>query len=300
MGKHKSFILLGAAVLIALITTVLIVRVLQRKAYEKDRASIETQPIAVAVVDLAWGTSLAKEMIKVVPFPKEYVMPGCFSSAETLAGRVLIYPVKMNEPIFESRLAPQTIQTGGVAALISPKKRAVAVKVDKIIGVSGFIHAGNRVDVLVTLASGRSLTPITKIVLENILVLAVGPDLEKKGKEPTPVDVITLEVTPEEAEKLALSATEGKVQLALRNFNDTGDVLTRGITVPTLLASYTGTSPEHKNVETARKPKGARPSASASASAPAPSPSAPARSAGMVVELIKGGKVQEVKFERSE
>lgn len=289
MGKHKSFILLGAAVLIALVTTMLIVRVLQRKTYEKDRASIETLPVAVAMADLSWGTSLTKDMVKVVPFPKDYVPPGCFSGAETLAGRVLVYPVKMNEPIFESRLAPKTIQTGGVAALVSPKKRAVSVKVDKIIGVSGFIHAGNRVDVLVTLTEGRSSNPITKIVLENILVLAVGSDLEKKGKEPTPVDVITLEVTPEEAEKLALAATEGKVQLALRNYNDTEDVHTRGITIPRLLASYAGASPERKNVETARKSK-----------APASSSAAPARSGRMVVELIKGGKVQEVKFERSE
>ncbi len=296
MGKRRSFILLGVAVLIALITTALIVRVVQRKAEEKGRASIETQPIAVAMVDLAWGTSLTKEVIKVVPFPKEYVMPGCFSTPEALAGRVLVYPVKMNEPIFESRLAPETIKTGGVAALISPKKRAVAVKVDKIIGVSGFIHAGNRVDVLVTLVSARSSNPITKIVLENILVLAVGPDVEKKGKEPTPVDVITLEVTPEEAEKLALSATEGKVQLALRNYNDTSDVHTRGVTVPTLLTSYSGAPPERKAMETAGKPKGVKSSASSSAASSAAS----TRSAGMVVELVKGGKVQEVKFERSE
>jgi pilus assembly protein CpaB len=296
MGKHKSLILLGSAVLIALVTTLLIVRVLQKKTTEKDRASIETQPIMVALVDLSWGTSLTKDMIKVVPFPKEYVPPGCFSSADALAGRVLVYPVKMNEPIFESRLAPKTIQTGGVAALISPKKRAVSVKVDKIIGVSGFIHAGNRVDVLVTLASGRSSTPVTKIVLENILILAVGPDLEKKGKDPTPVDTITLEVTPEEAEKLALAATEGKVQLALRNFNDTEDVHTRGITIPTLLASYAGASPERKKTEIARNPKGNR----SSASTTSPSPAAPARSGRMVVELIKGGKIQEVKFERSE
>ena len=293
MWKHKSFILLGSAILIALVTTVLIVRVLQKKALDKERASIVTQPIAVAMADLSWGTSLTKDMIKVVPFPKEYVPPGCFSSAEALAGRVLVYPVKMNEPIFESRLAPKTIQTGGVAALISPKKRAVAVKVDKIIGVSGFIHAGNRVDVLVTVATGKSSDPVTKIVLENILVLAVGPDvdLDKKGKEPKPVDVITLEVTPEEAEKLALAASEGKVQLALRNFNDTEDAFTRGMTIPTLLASYSGGSAEHKTAATSRTTKGRKASGSASATT-----SSSARHSGTVVELIKGSKVQEVTF----
>jgi pilus assembly protein CpaB len=293
MWKHKSFILLGSAILIALVTTVLIVRVLQKKAIDKERASIETQPIAVAMADLSWGTSLTKDMIKTVPFPKEYVPPGCFSGAEGLAGRVLVYPVKMNEPIFESRLAPKTIQTGGVAALISPKKRAVAVKVDKIIGVSGFIHAGNRVDVLVTVATVKSSDPVTKIVLENILVLAVGPDVEvdKKGKESKPVDVITMEVTPVEAEKLALAASEGKVQLALRNFNDTEDAFTRGMTIPTLLASYSGASRESKAVAATKTTKGRKTSSSPSVTAPSS-----ARFSGMVVEVVKGSKVEKVTF----
>jgi len=290
MWKHKSFILLGSAILIALVATVLIVRVLQKKALDKERASIVTQPIAVAMADLSWGTSLTKDMIKVVPFPKEYVPPGCFSSAEVLAGRVLVYPVKMNEPIFESRLAPKTIQIGGVAALISPKKRAVAVKVDKIIGVSGFIHAGNRVDVLVTVAAVKSSDPVTKIILENILVLAVGPDVEldKKGKESKPVDVITLEVTPVEAEKLALAASEGKVQLALRNFNDTEDAFTRGMTIPNLLTSYSGGSTERNEVATS---KGLKTSTS-----PSVTTSSSARRSGMAVELVKGSKVEKVTF----
>ena len=295
MWKHKSFILLGTAIVIALITTVLIVRVLQGKVMAKERASIETQPIAVAVADLAWGTALNKDMIKTVPFPKEYVPPGCFSSAEGLAGRVLVYPVKMNEPIFESRLAPQTIQAGGVAALISPNKRAIAVKVDKVIGVSGFLHAGNRVDVLVTVATVKSSDPVTKIVLENILVLAVGPDVEKKGKEPVSVDVITLEVTPVEAEKLALAASEGKIQLALRNFNDTQDAFTRGMTIPNLLASYSGGSTERKTAAPSRTKKDVKTSSPA-----AVTPRSPSGPSVMVVELVKGSKIEAVKFERSE
>ena len=111
-------------------------------------------------------------------------------------GRTVIYPVKASEPIFDSKLAPTSVSMGGVAALITPKKRAMAVKVDKIVGVSGFIHPGNRVDVLVTLsleAPGRR-TDQPEIVLENILVLATGTELEKTGKQekPAQVDVITL------------------------------------------------------------------------------------------------------------
>jgi pilus assembly protein CpaB len=292
MGKRKSFMLLGVAVAIALVTSFLIYRMLPKQT-NANAATVQTQPVAVALTDLGWGKVLAKEEMKTVPYPKDYVPPGSFSDPNELVGRVLLYPVKASEPIFESRLAPRTIKTGGVAAVISAKKRAVAVKVDKIIGVAGFISAGNRVDVLVTLASGKISAPVTKTVLENVLVLAVGPDLEKKGKEPSPTDVITLEVTPEEAEKLALAATEGKLQMALRNYNDNEDVVTKGITVPTLLASYGSESPQRTAQTTATKKV---PSGSASAKASAPRE----RPAPTVVEMVKGTKVTEVKFERSE
>ncbi len=116
----------------------------------------ETQPVVVAAVDLTWGTSLTGDMIKVVPYLKESLPPGYFSDAAAVIGRTIIYPVKANEPIFESKLAPTTVAMGGVAALVTPKKRAMAVKVDKFVGVSGFIHPGNRVDVLVTLSKASA------------------------------------------------------------------------------------------------------------------------------------------------
>jgi pilus assembly protein CpaB len=293
MGKYRPFIFLGVAVIIALITSVLIYNFLQRKARVKEVA-LETLPIAVAKVDLNWGTVISKEVIEMKPFLKKTLPGGYFSDLSFLTGRVLISPVKANEPIFESKLAPTTIKTGGVAAVVSPKKRAVAVKVDKVIGVAGFIYPGNRVDVLVTIATQKTSEPITKIVLENILVLAAGPEIQAKGKEEkaTPVDVITLEVTPEEAEKLALAATEGKLQLALRNFIDTEDVHTRGITIPALLAGYSApkeTKPVTRKGAPVKKP--------APAVTKAPEEKKPPV---FVVELIKGTKASEVKFERSE
>lgn len=280
MRKYRPWISLGLAFIVAFITSLLIYN------YLKDRTRIvevklDTIPVATAVADIGWGTRITKEMIKPVDFLKNTVPPGCFSDCDSLVGRVAIFPIKANEPVFESRLAPESIKTGGVAAVVSQKKRAVAVKVDKVIGVSGFIHHGNRVDVLVTIPTGKTSEPITKTVLENILVLTVGPELEKKGKDekPSDVDVITLEVTPEEGEKLALAANEGKLQLALRNYSDTENVLTRGVTIPTLLASYAigpvgGTS--LKGERTAQKPR------------------------AITVELVKGSKVTEIKFERSE
>jgi pilus assembly protein CpaB len=122
---------------------------------------------------------------------------------------------------------------------VTPGKRAVAVKGDKVIGISGFILPNNRVDVLVTMEDKKNKYEMTKIVLEKVLVLATGTQIEENDKgEPAPVDVYTLEVTPEEGEKLALAATRGRLQFALRNITDDETVLTKGATVQGTLSSY--------------------------------------------------------------
>ena len=147
MGK-RPFLLLGTAVFIALITSFLIYGYLKKSRVTP--VAIEKESVAVATVDLTWGTKLTKEMMRQIDVPKGSLPGGFFSGPSAIEGRVLIYPVKANEPIFESRLAPTHVKTGGVAAVVNPKKRAMAVKVDKVIGVSGFIHPGTRADVLTT------------------------------------------------------------------------------------------------------------------------------------------------------
>jgi len=281
MGKIKPVVLLGVAVIIAIIITLLIYSSIQKRIGSKA-PPLETQPIAMATIDLNWGTVIVKEMVKMDPFLKSSLPAGAYTDMNSLIGRVVISSIKVNEPFLESRLAAQNIKTGGVAAVIGSKKRAVTVRVDKVIGVAGFVHPGNRVDVLVTMAKGKDAAPFTKIVLENILVLAAGPERETaKGKEPATVDVITLEVTPEEAEKLSLSAIQGKVQLALRGLTDTEDVLTKGISIPALLASHSGSGPVD----------GTKGKATRAASARKPVEQV------FFVELIQGGKVTTKKFE---
>jgi pilus assembly protein CpaB len=285
MGRLRPVILLGAAIVVALITTLLIYSSIQKRAGVTKAPILETQSIAVATVDLNWGTVVVKEMINMEPFLKSSLPAGAYTDMNSLVGRVVISSIRAKEPFLESRLAPQSVKTGGVAAVISSNKRAVAVRVDKVIGVAGFIKPGNRVDVLVTMAKGKAGEPITKIVLENMLVLAAGPEVQTvKGKEQqaAPVDVITLEVTPEEAEKLALAATEGKLQLALRGLTDTEEVLTQGTSIPALLASYSRSGPvakpAGKTAPIARKP-------------------VQAKKELFSVELIQGGKVITKKFE---
>ncbi len=239
MQKSRPMLLLTGAIIVALVTSITAYNWLKKEARAKE-TNLETRLVAVAAADLPWGTALSKEMLKTTPFLKGSLPEGdCFADTTSLQGKVLIMPVKANEPILRSRLAPDNVATGGVAAVVDPNKRAMAVKVDKVIGVSGFVHPGNRVDVLVSLQKlEKDSNPITKIVLQNIPVLATGTEIEQKGKneKPVQVDVITLELTPEEAEKLALATSEGKIQLALRNYNSSEQVATHGETISSLLS----------------------------------------------------------------
>jgi pilus assembly protein CpaB len=175
-------------------------------------------------------------------FPPGAVPEGHFTSLEAIKDRVLLIDLKRNELLLESKLAPLGTANGGVAAVTDFNKRAMSVKVDDVIGVAGFIKPGDRVDVMVTIESegGKQANMMSKMILENVKVLASGTQMERKGKdeEPKPVQVITVEVEVEEAEKLALASTQGKLRLALRNPLNSEKVLTKGANVGALLSSY--------------------------------------------------------------
>src|SRR5512136_2968074 len=121
MANYRSFVPLGAAVVIALIVSVLTYGYLQNRV-KVDEVVTEVHPVAVATTDLPWGTRLTSEMMKQVNFLKGSLPEGSFSDPASLVGRVLVYPVKTREPILESRLAPRHVNTSGVAAVISPQK----------------------------------------------------------------------------------------------------------------------------------------------------------------------------------
>ena len=242
MKTWKTFLPIVISLVIALGGSFALYKWIQTKnGVEKEIVKVEADasPVVVATGDLSWGSKLKPEMLKTTPYLKESLPAGHFSKLADITGRVLISPVKANEPITEHKLAPSSIETGGVAAVLKPGKRAIAVKGDKVIGISGFINPGNRVDILVTIEDPNKKEDKTKTILENILVLATGTQIQENEKgEPSPVDVYTLEVDPEDGERLALAAAEGRVQLALRSILDTETVLTTGVTIPKMLASF--------------------------------------------------------------
>jgi len=281
MGQLKPIIPIAVALIIAIGGSAFVYKWLRAQTLPKEVVKVEAEavPVVVAKVDLAWGTKLDKDMIKTTPYLRESIPGEIFSDPEALEGRILVVPVKQNEPLTQSKLAPEDVKLGGVSAILKPGKRAIAVKGDKVIGISGLIQPGNVVDVLVTLKDPGSKMEVTKLVLEKIPVLATGTEIQQNGKgEPAPVDVYTLEVTPEEGEKLSLAAARGKLQFALRNITDTETVLTAGATIPKTLASLRGAEPKPKPDKNSTK-QAWRP-----------------RERYVTVEVIKGGKVVKQKF----
>ncbi len=194
------------------------------------------KPVVVAALDLPAGSKLLPESMRVTEWPEESVPKTAADKTEPLLGRVPIVPIAAGEPILRSHLAASGIEEG-LTAIISPGKRAMSVKVDEVIGVAGFITPASRVDVLVTIEDKESTQTdsTSKIILQNIKVLASGQKLTREKEKAELVNVVTLEVTPYEAEKLALAANKGKLQLALRNEGDQEQTEPKGIRTKELI-----------------------------------------------------------------
>ncbi len=201
--------------------------------------------IVVAANDIEWGTVLESEMLTDATVLKDSLPEGFieYEKLDQVVGQILMVDLKADKPLLRYKLHRD--QERLIEERTEEGKRAMAVKVDDVVGVSGYIKPYSRVDVLVTL---RRNPPVTRTVLRSVLVLAAGPKVdrvsntvseqvrgEKKG--PSKVNVVTLQVSPEEAEKLALASSEGKLRLALRNPRDKEDGQARGVTLNTLLSS---------------------------------------------------------------
>lgn len=193
--------------------------------------------IAVAAADVNLGQPLNGQLIKMVDWPSSSTPPGAFSDLKKLEGRVLKASIMRGEPLMESKLAPEGTR-GGLAAVIGEGKRAMTVRVNDVVGVAGFALPGNFVDIIVSTqkegAKNNRDQNISKIVLERILVLAVAQEVSRDETKPKVVNAVTLEVAPEQAEKLDLARSVGTLSLALRNQVDPSPGTTTGATKITL------------------------------------------------------------------
>ncbi len=203
--------------------------------------TVKTRHVVVANANLSLGRQLKREDLTTLDWPEASVPEGSFEDPAQLVDRGLIQNVVRNEALLPSKMASKEAGAG-LPPLIPQGKRAVSVRVNEVIGVAGYVLPGTHVDILTTAnPTSRAEDITTKVVLTNVEVLTAGTRLEQDSADtkPVQVSVVTLLVTPDEAERLTLASTEGKIQLALRNPMDTGTPYTTGIR-PGMLLGMTG------------------------------------------------------------
>ena len=193
--------------------------------------------VAVAARNLPTGSRITEEDVKLVAWPARNPITGAFSEVKPILDRGLVAAVGENEPFTETKLAP--LGSGaGLPPSIPPGMRAMSVKVDEVIGVAGFVVPGTRVDLVVTLrGAGQTEEPMSRTVASNVLVLTAGTKFDQeqaKDGKPQPSTVVTLAVSPSDAERVALASSEGKISLSLRNPLDVEPTETAGVHVGAL------------------------------------------------------------------
>ncbi|HJX92833.1 MAG TPA: Flp pilus assembly protein CpaB [Pyrinomonadaceae bacterium] len=300
MRNKRFFIVLVGALLFGLLAAVSVSRYLS----SAQATTKEFNRVTVAKVPIPLGTKLIPEQLVVVQFSKESTPEGAFESPDKLVGRVAVTNIAVREPITETRLAPEGT-AAGLSAIIPEGYRAMTVAVNDVVGISGFIMPGTLVDVVVVIdpqqSNGVQQGPISKIVLQNIKVLANGQNIDKpeNQRDANSVKAVTLLVTPEQAEKLALASSEGKLQLMMRNSIDQDDEPTKGIDKRQLLGGDRAVpAPEPGSLKSEQPkldPKVA-PRRNRSAVETKPSAAASPAPPRASVEMIEGAKKRSVDF----
>lgn len=246
--------LIPLAVLAALLATLGTYSYLQNQKTALQQSKKMVRTVLIAKVNLPVGTRLDESVLQVKEYPPELTPAGSFTQAADLVGRVTKSEIFAGEVVLESRLAAQG-SSSGFAAAIPAGMRAMTVAVNVVSGVSGFILPHARVDVLATVSStGDKEESTTTTILENIEVLAVDQTVDTKNNEPITVKSVTLLVTPEQAEKLALGSYEGKLQLVLRNTVDQAEAAPSGVRLKELINKNQPVKPPPRVLRTEAPP----------------------------------------------
>lgn len=232
MGRFlnlRTLTLLGAAVA-GLLTVILLTRYMSlRESQISARLAQEgLTHVMLAKRDIPAARTITSVDVERTTWPKKAFPKGAFHDLKSLKDRVAVRKIIAGEPVLEGHLASKGSGTG-LAAIIPKGKRAMAVRVNEVVGVAGFIKPGDLVDVIVTLEPDEETGIVTKTVLQRVPVIAVGQEISREGGKPKRVTVVTLMVSPADAEKLAL-ASRNDIQLAMRNTLDRVRVSTVGAT----------------------------------------------------------------------
>jgi pilus assembly protein CpaB len=279
---RRFLTVMGISLLFALVISTLFYTMTSRASgRSRTQKKVEMITVATAVVALPVGMEIKPTDVKLVSVPRDSFPNGAFEKVEQVVGRPVISNILMDEAVVAGRLAERG-SGYGLAPIIPTGMRAVAVKVNEVVGVAGFVFPGMRVDVLVTMRPQGDGGARTSTVLQNIVVAAAGQQIQpdSTGKAVN-VPVVTLLVTPDQAETLTLAGNEGRVQLVLRNAGDQGMEKTRGSEAGDLYAPNRAVVAAPAVVRRAASP----PPAPAVAAPPAPPPPSDE------VQVIRGSQV---------
>ena len=278
MNRTRLLMIGFVALALGAFVSVSVYRTLQARTASGNEPGVD---VVVATSDLQVGARVMDKDARVVKFPTSLVPPGAFSSASKVVGRGVILPVNKGECFLPKSLAAENAGAG-LPALIPPGMRAVSVRVNEVVSVAGFVTPGTRVDVLLTGNPTGSGESQTNTVLENVEVVAVGQKLERNSSgDPQSAAVITLLVSPDDAQKLTLASSQGRIQLSLRNPVDTKqeEIASTRANVLYKTGSVPDATPKPKIVKKA-----------------APAAPAPVVPSTYEIQVIRGTKTEEQKF----
>ena len=290
----RAAIFLGLALLAGTLGVILVKTYLDSMQRRASQFGVDTTTVVVAAMDLPIATSLTEKQLSTAQWPKKFAPQGSFTRVADTIGRTVRSALLQGEVVLEARLADKSAGRG-LPALLSIGTRAMAVKVDQVIGVAGFVQPGNMVDVITIMKPDEqtrdvlkvNAAKISRIILQNVKVLAIGEQLTTDGTKPVKVQVVTLEVTAEESERLALASRHGEIQLTIRSELDQEVILTPGASPVALLApdgkalrsGPAEDKPQHVAARGGRKPEKKE------------SEKKPEEPKGPIVEILRGGKV---------
>jgi len=237
MRRPMVFVLLAG--LAAMLASVMVYSALKKREQDVQNAMSHNVQVVVAAMDLPLGTKIELGEVKLARWSADSLPDGAYTDPRQVLGSYVKNSLVANEPIVQTKLFTGD-KTAGVMPLLIPfGMRAVSVPVDEVSDVAGFVLPHTRVDVLVaTTGEGSGDKAFSKVILQNVEVLAVAQEVEQKKDEPEIVKVVTLLVTPQESERLALASHSGTLRLAMRNYNDNKIVLTSGSDVAQMLRAY--------------------------------------------------------------
>jgi pilus assembly protein CpaB len=282
--QRRFLLILVCASVLGLLASVLVYSVVSQVA---RAGGGQYEQIVVAVANMSLAETVTSQHVKLVPWPKASVPEGAVRNLKDAEGRVVRGSILAGEPLNEAKLAPELSGKGGIMPMLVPEgQRGVTIKLDEAVREGGFLLPNSRVDVLVSMPKAPgSQEKIAKVILQDVTVLAAGQTVELRDNKPVTNTTVTLALTPQQTERLAVAQAEGKLMLVQRNLRDTEVVRTQGATPSSLLSDAAAAAPQAE-----AKPK----SALVARSAPLPLPTIDK----YAVAVIRGSKVSERLFVR--